>query len=216
MSQELDATGPVVSGGAQDGGEAYAAAAPGGRTGPGPGASALARIDGQIWRPDWRGDFGSIFVAPLFGLLICGIVYAGVVLYGGADLRATLGMVPEVGLALAVLWFVGGAGWRLLVLRCLSYRFGTTPEGGRLVVRSGVLNRSESQLELMRVRDATLLQPFVLRMFGLSDLRLETDDRSDPVLLLRSLGAGPERLDLLLEAVGEHQRRAGYREASVT
>ena len=75
------------------------------------------------------------------------------------------------------------AGWRWLVLRNIRYELTTE----RLKIRQGVLNKELDELELYRVRDYRLEQPFWLRLFSLGNIMLNTTDTSNPYILLRGI-----------------------------
>ena len=65
------------------------------------------------------------------------------------------------------------------------------------------------------MRDLAIERPVWLRPYALAHLRLDTDDRSDPVLYLRGVRGADALAQALLDAVRAHQRLRGYREASV-
>src|SRR5688572_33477212 len=72
--------------------------------------------------------------------------------------------------------------WKWLVLKNIRYELTTE----RLKLREGVLNKRLDEIELYRVRDYSLEQPLVLRLFGLSNITLRTADPSQPVVVLRA------------------------------
>ncbi len=63
----------------------------------------------------------------------------------------------------------------------------------RLMIRSGVFNIATETLELYRVRDLQILEPFWLRLWGLKNLHLITTDSTTPQLILDYI---PAALDL--------------------
>ncbi len=75
------------------------------------------------------------------------------------------------------------AGWRWLVLRCHVYK--VTNE--RLILTTGVLSKRVEEVELYRVKDSRLEQPFVLRLFRLGNVVLTTSDRSHPVFVIEAI-----------------------------
>lgn len=75
------------------------------------------------------------------------------------------------------------AFWRWLTLRCTSYVL--TSE--RLRINTGVFSRRSEELELYRVKDLTVEQPFFQRLFGLGRLILHTSDRTNPTLVLPAM-----------------------------
>ncbi len=81
------------------------------------------------------------------------------------------------------------AFWRWLTLRCTSYVL--TSE--RLRITTGVFSRRSEELELYRVKDLTVEQPFLQRLFGLGRLVLHTSDRTNPTLVLPGM-RDPEQL----------------------
>lgn len=70
--------------------------------------------------------------------------------------------------------------WRWLELRNRVYQI--TSE--RLQVTSGIFSKHTDDLELYRVRDTTLQQPFLYRLLNRGDIILNTTDTSTPVVTL--------------------------------
>jgi uncharacterized membrane protein YdbT with pleckstrin-like domain len=70
--------------------------------------------------------------------------------------------------------------WRWLDVKSRIFRL--TSE--RLLIESGVLNKTTETLELYRVRDLQVSQPFLLRLFGLQNLTLLTSDTSTPQIVV--------------------------------
>ncbi|MDQ3058522.1 MAG: PH domain-containing protein [Pseudomonadota bacterium] len=81
-----------------------------------------------------------------------------------------------VALALAMLW-------KYLDVRCQRYALSTE----RLKTQKGVFSKVTHELELYRVKDIMLEQPFFLRLFGLGNVVLMTTDASTPSLTLRAI-----------------------------
>ena len=75
------------------------------------------------------------------------------------------------------------AVWKRLVLKNTRYELTTE----RLRVRRGVLNKELEELELYRVRDYRLDQPFILRMFSLGNITITTTDVTQPMVILRGI-----------------------------
>ena len=70
--------------------------------------------------------------------------------------------------------------WRWLQVKHRVYQL--TNE--RLLITSGVLNKTTEALELYRVRDLQVSQPFFLRLFGLQNIHLLTTDSSTPEVII--------------------------------
>ena len=97
--------------------------------------------------------------------------------------------------------------WRWLHLR--STRYELTSE--RLRLRSGVLNRRTEELELYRVKDSTLEEPFVPRLFGLADVVIRSADASNPLVRLRAVRGGADVREKLRRCVEDLRARRGVR-----
>lgn len=84
-----------------------------------------------------------------------------------------------------LLWVLKGS--IILVLFGLLYRFlSVALEKYTLTEKVfrhqyGILNRIHQELELFRVNDVTIIQPFYLGMFGYAVLRVDSSDASSPV-----------------------------------
>ncbi len=101
--------------------------------------------------------------------------------------------------------------WQWLVIRTTVYEL--TSE--RLKLRRGVLNKHLDEVELYRVRDYQLEQPFFLRLFGLGHIVLQTSDRSHPTLRLRAIRDGERLYELIRGAVEQARAKKGVRELDV-
>jgi uncharacterized membrane protein YdbT with pleckstrin-like domain len=99
-------------------------------------------------------------------------------------------------------------GWWWLQVRCTEYEMSSQ----RLRLRSGVLNKSTHDLELYRVKDVRLLQPFWLRLFGLSHMVLDTSDRSHPHVVLLAIRDAEPLMDVVREHVEALRIARGIRE----
>ena len=73
--------------------------------------------------------------------------------------------------------------WKWLEVKGTKYEL--TNE--RLTTRSGVLSKQTDELELYRVKDYKIEHPFLLRIFSLGNIILETSDRSSPVIMIKAI-----------------------------
>jgi uncharacterized membrane protein YdbT with pleckstrin-like domain len=87
--------------------------------------------------------------------------------------------------------------WKWLVVRNMQYELTTE----RLKLRHGVLNKHLDDLELYRVRDFKLEQPFFLRLFSLGNIILQTSDKSQPVVVLQAIRDGEQLRDRIRKHV---------------
>ena len=98
--------------------------------------------------------------------------------------------------------------WKWLVVKYTKYELTTE----RLRLRHGVLNKETDDLELYRVRDYKLVQPFWLRVFSLGNVELKTSDRSHPVVTIKAIKDGEAMRELLRKYVEENRVRKQVRE----
>ena len=70
--------------------------------------------------------------------------------------------------------------YRWLVVKTTTYKLTTE----RLVTERGILSKTMDTLELYRVRDLQVTQPFWIRLFGLENIHLITADSSTPCLII--------------------------------
>jgi len=78
--------------------------------------------------------------------------------------------------------------WAYLRLRCQTYSLSSE----RFAHRYGVLSRSLNEIELYRVKDVVLRQPFLLRICGLSNITVVGFDEVKPVMVLKAVRDGEE------------------------
>lgn len=92
--------------------------------------------------------------------------------------------------------FISSFAWGIWVwLRVWNHQYELTTERFRESV--GVLSRVEEVVELYRVRDITLTQPFSLRVMGLSNVILDTSDRTNPMVVMYAVKDGKKIADLI-------------------
>ena len=97
------------------------------------------------------------------------------------------------------------AGWLWLGTKLMVFEF--TSE--RLRIYEGILNQEINEVELYRVKDTRLEKPFWLRVFGLSNIVLQTSDRSLPEVNIRAVRNGieiREKLRKQVEALRDKKR----------
>lgn len=118
-----------------------------------------------------------------FGVyLLCILLTAGVV---AGYFMTTVGSVVLYGLALPII--LGFAFW--LGTRTHVYQITTE----RVLETTGLLSRHTSELELYRVRDYAVDEPFWLRLVGCGNITLSSADKTTHELLLRAV---PHAADL--------------------
>jgi uncharacterized membrane protein YdbT with pleckstrin-like domain len=101
--------------------------------------------------------------------------------------------------------------WKWLDLKLTTYRITTE----RIVSATGILNKRTEEIELYRVKDSTLLQPFWLRLVGCGHVILSTSDKTTPIVRLEAIKDPNELREKLRAAVEQLRTRKGIREVDV-
>ncbi|HAX09962.1 MAG TPA: hypothetical protein DCX68_07935 [Marinobacter hydrocarbonoclasticus] len=131
--------------------------------------------------------------------------------YGTPSQVVNLGTFIVCGLLFFLVIPLFIALWRWLEVKYTKYELTTQ----RLRTRYGVLNRKTNELELYRVRDYQLEEPFFLRLFSLGNVILRTSDRTSPVVTIRAIENGEELREKLRQYVEECRTHKGVREFDV-
>ncbi len=144
----------------------------------------------------FQGSSAQILNAGAF--LLCGL--AAVVIVAAA-------LYWTGWVLLALLAPAGYALWRWLLLRSCQYEVTTE----RVRVSTGILTRRTDELELYRVEDMTVVEPLVLRLLGLGNLELVTNDSSNPKLFLPAIRGVKQLREDLRQAVEDCRTRKRVR-----
>ena len=97
------------------------------------------------------------------------------------------------------------AFWKWLEVRCRRYELTTQ----RLKFTEGVFNKKTDEIELYRIKDTALVEPFWLRMFSKGNVVLLTSDHSTPELVIDAIADAEqvrEKLRVQVEAVRDTKR----------
>ncbi len=136
--------------------------------------------------------------------LLC-LIFAAVVIVAYA--LTSVGTLVLVALALPVTF----AFARWLATRTHVYQVTTE----RVLETTGVLSRRTSEIELYRVRDYTLDEPFWLRLVGCGNIVLSSADRSTPELLLRAVPHASGLKDQIRTHTETMRQRRGVRDLEI-
>lgn len=169
-------------------------------------------VDNAAERTVWEGSPSHLINLPQY--LLWGAVFAGLVTLGTIMWNSmVLNLPPALVWTLCVLACIPllVIAWKWLVLANTRYELTTQ----RLRTRTGVLSKHLEELELYRVRDYRLEQPFHLRLFSLSNITLQSSDRSSPTIVLRAVPRGETIREDMRTYVEEARRRRGVRELDV-
>ena len=152
-----------------------------------------------VWRgtPSQWTNFGTYF--------FCLILAAGII-------AAYYLVVPPqplifAGLALPFLWAV--ARW----IGTRTHRYEVTSE--RVKITTGLLSRQSTELELYRVRDYSIIEPFWLRLVGCGNIVLQTSDRTTSQVVLRAVPHAASLKDQIRTHTERMRQRRGVRDLEV-
>ncbi|MEM7678085.1 MAG: PH domain-containing protein [Myxococcota bacterium] len=131
--------------------------------------------------------------------LVCGVLGASL-LFG-----SIYAVLNNNGIALyafaGAVFFALAAAIKYFIVRSTAYSL--TSE--RLIVETGILSRSSEEIELYRVKDWSVMQPLLLRMFGHGHVRITSNDATAPELILMGISK-PENLRDLVRTHVEASR----------
>lgn len=137
-------------------------------------------------------------------LLAAGIAVAATV-FGLAT--AGIGALGYLALIIPFLMWV----FRWWATKCTTYELTSQ----RLRIRSGILSKKTDEMELFRVRDYTMDQPFLLRLVGLGNMTLITSDATTPTLSMRAIPGIENVREKLRTAVQIERDRKRVRQMDV-
>jgi uncharacterized membrane protein YdbT with pleckstrin-like domain len=100
---------------------------------------------------------------------------------------------------------------RWLAVRAHEYKLTTE----RLLTSQGVFSRSTDCLELYRVKDIRISQPFSIRLFGLENIELMTSDETTPLLIIDHIPASLHLSDKIRAQVESCRVAKGTREVEL-
>lgn len=98
--------------------------------------------------------------------------------------------------------------WKWLDVKSRQYELTTQ----RILSRTGIFSKHTNSIELYRVKDFTVQEPFWYRLFGVGNVVLDTSDRSTPTFVFQAVKQPRELADIIRHQV-EHLRNVkGVRE----
>ena len=152
-----------------------------------------------VWRgtPSQWTNFGTYF----FCLVFMAAIIAGYFLITPPQPLILLGLI------IPVLWMLS----RWIGTRCQRYEI--TSE--RIKITTGLLSRQSNEIELYRVRDYSVVEPFWLRLVGCGNIVLVTADRSTPDIVLRAVPHVATLKDQIRAHTERMRQRRGVRDLEI-
>ena len=130
----------------------------------------------------WDGTPSQILNLPIF--ILCALI-AGALIGGAYLFREQVGPGAYAVAGAALIPLVIGF-WKWLRTRTTKYHLTTE----RLQMTQGIFSRKTEDLELYRVKDYHVNEPFVMRLFGLADIILNTMDEPNSTVYLKAIPDG--------------------------
>lgn len=85
----------------------------------------------------------------------------------------------------------------------------------RVRVTNGILTKRTEELELYRVKDTALVEPFSYRVFGLGNIEMTTSDPSTPIVLIEAITDAKVLREQLRKGIESCRLRKGVRVAEL-
>jgi len=111
-------------------------------------------------------------------------------------------LIPAFGIGLLLIL------WQYLVVK--TWKIKITSQ--RIIEQKGVLSKTTDELELFRVKDIRLNQPFWLRLVGLSNIVLVTSDRTSSNYTIPAIKNGVKLREEIRTAIEQRRDEKGVRE----
>lgn len=101
--------------------------------------------------------------------------------------------------------------WVYIKNRCYKYELSTE----RLHISEGVFNKQHDEIELYRVKDTVLHEPFLERLNGCGTLELVTSDAKTPIVMLRAIPDAKRVRELIRQHVERLRQKKGVKELDI-
>lgn len=141
----------------------------------------------------WDGTPSQIINLPVF--ILCALVAGALI--GAAYLFREQAGTAAYAIAGAAIVPLSIGFWKWI--RTKTTRYHLTTE--RLQMMQGVFSRKSEDLELYRVKDYHIYEPFTMRMFGLADVILNTMDEQNNTIYLKAIPDGKGLRDTIRKHV---------------
>jgi Bacterial PH domain len=94
------------------------------------------------------------------------------------------------------------AAWKYYEVEHSKYEVTTE----QIITIHGVLSTVEDRMQLFKIKDSRLEQPFYYKPMGLWNIILITEDLTDPVLIIPAVSQGRDKLNKIMDHVERQQR----------
>ncbi|MCT4611791.1 MAG: PH domain-containing protein [Clostridia bacterium] len=112
-----------------------------------------------------------------------------------------LSMMEIIGIFFAISFVVIVLKMFRVMIEINSVHYKLTNE--RMILKRGILNVTTDNLELYRIKDIAISQPFELKLFNIANVILHTSDETTPVLKIASIDNYEEVMDMFRSNIEE-------------
>jgi uncharacterized membrane protein YdbT with pleckstrin-like domain len=145
----------------------------------------------------WSGTSSQMLNLGVF--LLCGFVFALLLVllikfWKELSGMGTIAWVPAFVILFSPLAY---ALVRVILIKAVKYEISSE----RIKVTTGIFSKQTNALELYRVKDYTLKEPFFYRWFHLGNIMILTSDHSTPQLVMRAIPGARQLMDELRKHV---------------
>jgi uncharacterized membrane protein YdbT with pleckstrin-like domain len=145
----------------------------------------------------WSGTSSQMLNFGVF--LLCGFVFLLLLVllinfWNPLAEMGTMALAPAFVILLSPLAY---AAAKVLLIKAVKYEISTE----RIKITTGIFSKRTNALELYRVKDYSLKEPFFYRLFRLGNIHIVTSDQSTPVLELRAIPQARTLMDELRKHV---------------
>ena len=156
-------------------------------------------------RPSQYINFNSFFVCLMvFVAAVCTPILWGIAYPDGRPMPMPVSYLAKG------MFIIAPVAAFYIWLRTFCHKYTITTE--RLHESEGILSRNTEVLEIYRIKDITLSEPFHLRVFGCANIILDTSDRSTPVVVIQATKNSQELITKLRKHVERMRFIKGVRE----
>ena len=98
--------------------------------------------------------------------------------------------------------------WKILVVQFWSWEI----TSDSIIETKGVFSVNTDEVQLFRIKDVRLYEPFLYRLVGLSKIYLITSDKYRPVFILNGIKDGKAKRAMFKNMALTHRKNQGVRE----
>ncbi len=138
-----------------------------------------------LWNgsPSWFLHLGKIIIWAVIGIILPALI---IYLWTSGQQKVTLDIFFWVVLVASIFIPITIIFIKILDTRFTDYTLTTE----RLIIKTGVLTRTTDEIELYRIKDIRLIEPFLQRLVGLSVIEITSSDRTNPTISLAGIKNG--------------------------